>query len=147
MSRKSVPDVAPGAEGKASGPTKSKPIKIVVVDDSDICLEQARYMLEKGGFTVLTVSSPFGLGGLLIREQPDLALVDITMPGLQGDKLVEIVMRHHHGGRKCPIVLYSDRPSDQLQSLAKRCGAAGFIRKTGDEDLLVRSVRRFLTGT
>jgi two-component system chemotaxis response regulator CheY len=93
---------------------------------------------------VVTVSSPFGLSSALLREQPDLALVDITMPGLQGDKLVEIVMRHHDRTRQCPIVLYSDRPSDQLQALAKSCGAAGFIRKTGDEALLARSVRRFL---
>jgi CheY-like chemotaxis protein len=117
---------------------------VVVVDDSEIVLEQVKYVLEGHGITVVTVNSPFGLSGALLRELPDLALVDITMPGLQGDKLVEIVMRHHDRSRQCPIVLYSDRPTEQLQTLAKSCGAAGFIRKTGDEAQLVRSVRRFL---
>lgn len=50
-------------------------------------------MLEEAGYVVITVESPFGLSSALTREQPDVVLVDVTMPGLSGDKLVEITLR------------------------------------------------------
>jgi DNA-binding NarL/FixJ family response regulator len=63
------------------------------------------------------------------------------MPTLRGDKLAEIAIQH---GVKCPIVLFSDRPAAELAAMAKAVKAAGYIRKSGDMDEMVRSVQRFL---
>jgi CheY-like chemotaxis protein len=128
-------------------PQPARPARrILVVDDSQICLEATAMMLEDAGCTVVTVDSPFALSSALVREQPDLVLVDVTMPGLTGDKLVEITLRNRTGGRAPVIVLHSDRSEAELRALARSCGAAGFIRKTSDQQTLAREIDRYLGG-
>jgi DNA-binding response OmpR family regulator len=116
--------------------------KIVLVDDSQVVLDLVRDTLEHEGFDVIAVSNPFGFSNLLRREQPVLALVDVTMPALLGTQLVEIAVRA--GGHGCLIVLFSDRPEQELAALAKQCGADGYLRKDGDMRKLVQSVRTLL---
>lgn len=115
--------------------------KIVLLDDSELIRELVRETLEERGYQVVDVSTPFGFSNLLRRENPDLALLDVTMPTLRGDKLAEIAIQH---GISCPIVLFSDRPAEELAAMAKAVKAAGYIRKTGDMDEVVRAVERFL---
>lgn len=118
-----------------------KRAKIVIVDDSEMIRDLVRLTLEQNGYEVVTVASAFGFNNTLRREAPDLALVDVSMPGLTGDKLAEIAVTR---GACCPIVLFSDRPESELNRLALKSGAAGFIRKTSDMITLVQSVQRFL---
>jgi DNA-binding NarL/FixJ family response regulator len=115
--------------------------KIVLLDDSDLIRELVRETLVAHGYEVIDTNTPFGFSNLLRREQPDLALLDVTMPTLRGDKLAEIAIQH---GIACPIVLFSDRSSAELDAMAKAVKAAGYIRKSGDMDEVVRSVERFL---
>lgn len=119
--------------------------RILVVDDSAICLEATAMMLEDSGYEVVTIDSPFALSSALAREGPDLVLIDVTMPGLSGDKLVEIAVRNR-GERTPVIVLHSDRSEHELRDLARGCGAAGFVRKTSDAEQLTREIDRFLRG-
>jgi len=79
---------------------------------------------------------------VLRDERPDLALVDVTMPALRGDKLVELARRG--GGVVCPIVLYSDRPVAELDGLVQACGAVGYICKNDNEKALADSVKKFI---
>ena len=115
--------------------------KIVLLDDSDLIRELVREALEAEGYEIVDTSTPFGFSNLLRREKPDLALLDVTMPTLRGDKLAEIAIQH---GIACPIVLFSDRPAAELDAMAKAIKAAGYIRKTGDMNEVLRSVQRFL---
>ena len=115
--------------------------KIVLLDDSDLIRDLVRETFEEHGYEVVDTNTPFGFSNLLRRENPDLALLDVTMPTLRGDKLAEIAISH---GVLCPIVLFSDRPAAELEAMAKAVKAAGYIRKTGDMDEVLRSVQRFL---
>src|SRR6185436_17350338 len=69
--------------------------KILLVDDSEIYRDMARYMLESRGYEVVTLSSPFAFGAAITREQPDLALVDAFMPALQGDQLIRLARQNN----------------------------------------------------
>jgi DNA-binding response OmpR family regulator len=115
--------------------------KIVLLDDSDLIRELVRETLQEHGYDVVDTNTPFGFSNLLRRENPDLALLDVTMPTLRGDKLAEIAINH---GVLCPIVLFSDRPAAELDEMVKSVKAAGYIRKSGDMDEVLRSVQRFL---
>lgn len=121
--------------------TAARRKKIVLLDDSDLIRDLVRETLEQHGYDVVDTNTPFGFSNLLRREKPDLALLDVTMPTLRGDKLAEIAIQHGVG---CPIVLFSDRPAAELQAMASAVKAAGYIRKTGDMDEVIRSVERFL---
>ncbi|MDB4969322.1 MAG: uncharacterized protein JWN44_5011 [Myxococcales bacterium] len=119
----------------------SAPKKIVLLDDSDLIRDLVRETLEEQGYVVVDTNTPLGFSNLLRRENADLALLDVNMPTLRGDKLAEIAIQH---GIVCPLVLFSDRPAAELDQMAKAVKAAGYIRKTGDMDEIVRSVKRFL---
>jgi DNA-binding NarL/FixJ family response regulator len=119
-----------------------KPMKVLLLDDSEIVREVVRDALERSGYVVVTLDHALGFNHALREVQPDLALVDVAMPALHGDKLVEIARdRQTHS---CPIVLFSDRSERELSQLARRCGAAGYIQKSDDTDRLIRSIERFV---
>ena len=122
----------------------SRKLRVLVVDDSAICLEAAAMMLEEHGYDVKTADSPFAVSAALTEYAPDLVLVDVTMPGLSGDKVVEFAVKHRHARRPCPIVLHSDRSEAELAQLAADCGAAGYIHKTSNADRFMREIERFL---
>jgi DNA-binding response OmpR family regulator len=115
---------------------------ILVVDDSEVCRETVRYVLQARGYEVVTVDSPFSFGSALSRTSPDLVLVDANMPALQGDKLVAVALQN--GLCSCPIVFHSDRPADELQMLVRTSGAAGYIKKTSDPSELILAVEDYL---
>lgn len=124
--------------------------KILVVDDSDIALELAKLRLEEVGFEVATLNTPFGFSATLWAEEPDLVLLDVTMPALHGDRLLQIAHRSQGGStskRRCPIVLYSDRPQEELSKIAEACGADGYVQKSSNFKLVIAQIRKLLAAT
>lgn len=125
-----------------SASASAKKRTILVVDDSEICRETVRYVLQARGYEVVTLDSPFSFGSAITQSKPDLVLVDANMPALQGDKLVAVALQN--GLCSCPIVFHSDRPAEELQMLVRSSGATGYIRKTSDPDELVLAVEDYL---
>lgn len=119
--------------------------KILVLDDSHVVLEMIRRVLGAHGFDVITMSSGVGFSRALVVEQPDLALVDVCMPTLDGARVAAIASRLRDS--ICPIVLYSSQSPATLDKLARRCGAAGYIEKSPDWDDTVGRIRHFLDAT
>jgi len=120
-----------------------KPVrKILLVDDSEIVREMVRLTLGSHGYNVVTLESPFGFSRMLLDEKPDLVLMDVSMPALRGDRLAEVAQRS--ALHSCPIVLFSTHPEDELAKLAKSSGVTGYIRKTGNAELLLREIERFI---
>jgi DNA-binding response OmpR family regulator len=129
-------------EGLALPQKKRQRSKILVVDDSEVVRNAVALMLEERGFDVVPVAGVFALPQAVAREAPDLVLMDVSMPAISGDKAVEIAQRNQSA--RCPMVLFSDRKPEELKRLARRCGAAGFIRKTGNGDELADAVEAHL---
>jgi CheY-like chemotaxis protein len=117
--------------------------KILVIDDSDVVLASVQITLEDAGYQVVLLDNPLVMSAVVRKESPDLILVDVNMPALNGDQLVEIAHRHGTMGSS-PVVLHSDMPLPILEERSKRCGASGFIQKTADEAEFVRQVKRWL---
>ena len=107
--------------------------RILVIDDSEISRELVRMVLEMAGHDVRGLESADGLAEALDHHQPDLVLLDVSLPGAQGDQALKNAL----GRVRCPIVLFSDRDTAELAELARLSGASGFLRKTGDPDLLI----------
>jgi DNA-binding response OmpR family regulator len=123
--------------------SRSVPRKILVIDDSELCCDFVRLVLEEFGYVVVTMTTHFGFVKMLRDEKPDLVMVDVTMPILSGAKLVELARKKRT--QECPIVLYSDRDESELSEIAASCGADGYIRKTSNEMDLYRSVSRYIS--
>ncbi|HEV7240409.1 MAG TPA: response regulator [Thermoanaerobaculia bacterium] len=117
--------------------------RILVIDDDEKLLGAVRRLLTAAGFDVITSESPLRLPQLVQREKPDLVLLDIEMPTLTGEHVLEMTelfdfLRHTR------IVLHSARSEEDLQSLVERSNAVGYIKKTGNPMSLVAQVQKFL---
>ena len=116
--------------------------RILIVDDSDICREMLRMVLEDCGYDVIELAESTHFARIVNREKPDLVLLDVSMPIFAGDELM--AMARDHEIHRCPIVLFSDRSESELQSIMLATGAAGYIKKTSDAGKLAQLVRRYL---
>jgi len=117
--------------------------KILVIDDDEKLLGAVRRLLTAAGFEVITSESPLRLPQLVQREKPDLVLLDIEMPALTGEHVLEMTELFDFL-REIPIVLHSARSEEDLQSLVERSNAVGYIKKTGNPMSLVAQVQKFL---
>ncbi len=117
--------------------------KILVVDDSEIELGVLRIVLEAAGFEVQSLESVFKLSTAIRRDRPDVILLDVMMPALGGDRAAAILKQHGYS-RDIPVILHSSKSAAELESLATRVGAQGFVSKTGDFDRLLAEIRRVL---
>jgi DNA-binding NarL/FixJ family response regulator len=118
--------------------------KVLILDDSPLVRELVDITLSEYGYDVVGLSSPFEFTAALRREHPDLVLMDVTMPALAGDKVVEFTRQY--SSDRCPIVLFSDRSDAELAMLASKCGADGYIRKTSASDVLPDLIAQFIRG-
>jgi CheY-like chemotaxis protein len=118
------------------------PRRIIILDDSEIIREMIAMELEAHGYEVTALDSPFELSRALGEKKPQLALIDVSMPGLEGDKVVSVVLQYRL--HRCPLVLFSSRSDEELTRLVKQCGAAGYIKKTDDPAKLLEAIERFI---
>jgi len=103
--------------------------KVVVVDDDPVALETASHLLRQAGFEVATYDKAYGRLSFIVREQPDLVLLDVNMPLVPGDELCQLI-REEGSLRETPVVLFSSNDERTLREQVLACGASGFITKS-----------------
>jgi DNA-binding response OmpR family regulator len=118
--------------------------RILVIDDSATSRLALSQALKRQGFDVVAVGELDELDAALGRAKPDLLLVDVHMPDVYGSDLVPWLRESRRIDR--PILLYSNRTAEELQTLSDECGADGYVRKTGRPDEVAAMVDRFFTG-
>ena len=116
--------------------------KVLILDDSETVLEAAAMVLEEGGFTVVAVKTAAAFLSAIYREEPDVALIDISMP-IDGTFLISLAKRHR---TNCALVFYSDRSEAELRTLAARYGADGHVTKSADGSALIATIQRLIPG-
>ena len=119
--------------------------KILVIDDDDRALAVARRSLEAAGYDVITSESALKLPILVQREKPDLVLLDVEMPALRGEHVLDLTAMFDFL-RSVPIVLHSAKSEEELQALVAKSNARGYIRKSGNPLRFIEQVRGFLNG-
>ena len=118
--------------------------RILVIDDDRAHLETTRDLLEEEGYDVITQAGPFGATERIMVTRPDLVLLDVNMPALSGEMLLQVV-KGREQTREARVVLHSSNDEEALRGAARRLGAAGWICK-GDPTALLRTVARLLDG-
>ena len=67
--------------------------KILVVDDDPRVLDLTEQILEEEGYDIVTFSTPLGVVKKVQEEKPDLLLMDLNMPALDGDKVCRVLRK------------------------------------------------------
>jgi CheY-like chemotaxis protein len=104
-----------------------KRTKVMVVDDDKVHLAIVQAWLELDGFDVITRDSPFGTASVVLRERPTIILLDVEMPGLEGQALAGVIDKMPG---KPGIIFYSGKERAALEALVRDHPVLGAIRKT-----------------
>jgi DNA-binding response OmpR family regulator len=118
--------------------------KILIVEDTPDLCEILTEFLEMQGFIVsacLTAKS--AVEKLEQGFLPDLILTDLTMPDMDGFKLIEKI-RESKSLNHIPIVIFSARPIQENEARASDLGVAKYIKKPCSPDDLVLSIEEIL---
>lgn len=113
--------------------------KVLVADDEQAITELVAFALEMEGY--LVIQAPDGPEALRLakEEHPDLAMVDVMMPGLDGREVSRRI-KSDPSTSDIPVLLFSAAPNPDLTE-AK---ADGFMPKPFDVNQLVATVKRFI---
>jgi DNA-binding NarL/FixJ family response regulator len=114
-------------------------IRVVVVDDQELVRMGFRLILERAGFEVLGEAAD-GLEAVSVVEQvqPDVVLMDIRMPRLDGIEATRRIVAGAEGPR---VVVLTTFDLDEYVYSAIRAGASGFLLKDVSPDDLVHGVK------
>ena len=113
---------APESQTKINGRTA------LIVDDDRDCLTVLRCMMERQGFTVRTAQNGRQALEQLETEQPDIVLLDIMMPEMDGLTALEQI-RNRPGTARLPVILLSAKAGDEDMLAGYQCGADYYITK------------------
>jgi CheY-like chemotaxis protein len=116
---------------------------VLVVDDSDAVLEGAKRALEPAGYKVITRNKALGSVAVILRERPDVVLIDVNMSTLAGDTTAKILSRVTQNSDTI-VLLHSTLPIEALRVRAQASGAHGYLQKTESAVDLVRRIEYWL---
>ena len=124
-------------------------LKILVVDDEQEVLNLIRLSLEPAGFRVLRTSKPEEGLSLALIEQPDLLLLDLMMPGLDGFELLRRIRRHPELEEMPVIVISAQASTVDHQRMLQLCQPTdemvdAYLGKPFDPAYLLQTVKDVL---
>ncbi len=122
-----------------------KQIHILLVDDDTAILRLISAQLAAAGFEILTAHDGNEGREMARRFQPDLILMDVRMPVMDGYKTL-IYMKHEDVTKDIPVIFLTNEDfSIEGQKSAKEIGAEGYLPKSGLKEDLLAKVREVLT--
>lgn len=132
---------APAAQSVA--PPNSRTYTIACIDDSPTVLQAINAFLDDKSFSVVLISDPVRALMQIIRSKPDLILLDVTMPSLDGYELCSL-LRKHPSFRGTPIIMVTGNTGFIDRAKAKLVGASGYLTKPFTQSDLVKMVFKHL---
>ncbi|MFI6509610.1 response regulator [Streptosporangium sp. NPDC050855] len=123
------------------------PIRVVLVDDQQLVRAGFRALLERAPDIVVVGEAADGEAGVaLVRaERPDLVLMDVRMPGLDGVEATRRIVADERL-RAVRVIVLTTFDTDEYLFAAIRAGAAGFLLKDAGPGELREAVRTVASG-
>ena len=119
------------------------PNHILIVDDDKLLRRSLSLQLEQAGYRTSTAANAEDALALLQRQRPDLILLDVGLPGMDG---LEALRRIHQDG-DIPIIFVTARRREFDEVLGLELGADGYITKPFNPDVLLARVKSVLRRT
>jgi len=117
--------------------------RILVVDDSVTVRKVTTRLLERNGMEVFTAKDGVDAMATLQDHKPDLMLLDIEMPRMDGFEVASLV-RHDSRLKDIPIIMITSRTGDKHRERAMSIGVNEYLGKPFQEDLLLGTMNRLL---
>lgn len=116
--------------------------KILVIDDDPVARNLYTNALQKAGFEAIGTERVIGITPQINEFAPDIILLDVMMPAVSGDKIVNILKQSIRSNPA--IILLSNKSEDELKKLMTECGADDYVLKISGLTQLLRKVNEHI---
>jgi DNA-binding response OmpR family regulator len=121
----------------------SMAIKILLVDDDKLYRRTLSFHLEQAGYQVFTSANAEDALALARRDKPNLILLDIGLPGMDG----LAALRHFEQHVGVPVIFVTARRRELDEALGLELGANDYITKPFDKSVLLARIKTVLRRT
>lgn len=119
--------------------------RVLIVDDSPTETYAFQGMLEKHNYEVLTADNGADGVALARQEMPDVVLMDIVMPGLNGFQATRQLTKGADTAH-IPVVIVTTKDQETDRVWGRRQGASGYLVKPVTEDELLKTIEAVMAG-
>lgn len=138
-----VEEVAPLTADDAPREKRATPL-IMVTDDSVTVRKVTSRLLERNGYEVITAKDGMDAVAKLEEHKPDLMLLDIEMPRMDGFEVATHV-RHEDRLKDVPIIMITSRTGEKHRDRAFEIGVNSYMGKPFQEGELLNTIQELLT--
>ncbi len=128
----------------AAGPVTKTRYTVACIDDSPTILQAISTFLDDANFLVLMINDPVKALMQVVRSKPDVILLDVGMPNLDGYELCSL-LRRHPSFKNTPIIMVTGHTGFIDRARAKLVGASGYLTKPFTQSELLKTMFKFLT--
>ena len=130
----------PGGDGAETARDNDQRIRVLIVDDHDLFREGLRQLIETDDSIEVVGEAATGEEAIeRVRDlHPDVVLMDISMPGLDGIRATEHIVRHFPSTHVVMLTMYQN---DEYRHHATRAGARGYLVKSIRPEDLFQAIR------
>jgi two-component system, OmpR family, aerobic respiration control protein ArcA len=122
---------------------KLEPKIILVIEDDENMQAVMTRIFAEDGYELRLAADGTELTGVLDEVTPDIILMDIGLPWINGFELAELI-KNHREMKKIPIIFVSGQASEEDVTRAYQIGADDFIKKPFEIDQLKATVTKYL---
>ncbi|HNX75697.1 MAG TPA: response regulator [Candidatus Rifleibacterium sp.] len=116
---------------------------ILVIDDEEAIVLLLETMLDIYGFRCVSCFSPRQAMAMAISSKPDLIILDIAMPEVDGYEIC-VNLKNEPATREIPVIMVTALALAQDKKKGLECGADGFIFKPFDPIFVISEIERLL---
>jgi twitching motility two-component system response regulator PilG len=135
---------AKGTTNSTTNTSTSKHYTIACIDDSPTVLEAISSFLGEANFSVVMINDPLKALMQVIRTKPDMVLLDVGMPNLDGYELCSL-LRRNSAFKQIPILMVTGHTGFIDRAKAKLVGATGYLTKPFTRSELLKMVFKHLS--
>ncbi|MGV6806358.1 MAG: response regulator [bacterium] len=117
--------------------------KVLIVDDSPTETKKLTSILERKGFAVICAESAEDGVKIARQQQPNLVLMDVVMPGLNGFQATRQIVKAPET-KDIPVILVTTKDQETDRVWGMRQGAKAYLTKPIDEKALLNTIAQLL---
>jgi DNA-binding response OmpR family regulator len=117
--------------------------KILVVEDEESLLKLESILLTSKGYEVRGVSNGQAALDAIAEESPDLVLLDIMLPEMDGFEVCRRI-KSDPGTKEIPIIMLTAKKSREDMARGEKVGADWYITKPFKSAMVIETIQRFL---
>lgn len=128
----------------SSGGGTEQQATILIVDDSPTEIHVVKGILEPKNYTVFTAGSGEDGIEMALQLKPDLILMDVVMPGMNGFKATRHLSKNPETAG-IPVIMVTTKDQETDRAWALRQGAKDYLVKPVDADMLLKKIQTYIS--